>query len=70
MKAYTQLNYNLSQAAVWMTEHPTAVRVALIVLPILLALGMALFTYDTSFACPLGGSGGTAGSGGGGGCKS
>lgn len=49
--------------SLWMFEHPQAVKLAILMLPIILALGMALLTSNPLYALP--GGGGGSGSGGG-----
>lgn len=49
--------------SLWMFEHPKAVKLAIVLLPIILALGMALLSSNPLYALPDG----TGGGGGGGG---
>ena len=61
MKPYAQLTSTFSSASLWLAEHPGVVRVALIAMPILVALGAAMLAHTPVYACPVGGSGGTCG---------
>lgn len=58
MTATTKLQFATTQIAVWMSQHRTATRVALFVLPVAVALAAALLTQTPVYACPAGSSGG------------
>jgi len=53
MYTYSQLIRNVSNKLFWLNAHPLAVKVVLITLPFILALGAALLTQNTAYACPL-----------------
>jgi hypothetical protein len=57
MNAYSRL----STAALWLADHPLVVRIALIALPMVLALGAALLTHSPVYADPTGSGGSTGG---------
>lgn len=57
MSLTLQLKSGFSIAALWLSAHPTVVRLTLIVLPIALALAAALLGYSPAYACPAGSSG-------------
>jgi hypothetical protein len=62
MSTPSKLQFATQQAAHWLSQNPTAVRVALFVAPVALALAVALATGTPVYACP-------AVSSGGGGCR-
>jgi len=53
----TQLNAQTIRLAVWLNQHPAAVKVAMVALPIALALAAALLMHDLAYACPVAGQG-------------
>jgi hypothetical protein len=57
MTTSAKIQFAGTQVALWINQNPTATRVALFVLPVALALGFALFTGSTVYACPAGSSG-------------
>ena len=62
MTAATKFEFATTKIALWMSKNPTATRLALIVLPVVVAVAFALMTHTSVYACP-------AGSSGGGGCR-
>ena len=62
MPTTSKLELAASQIALWVSQNPTATRVALFVLPVTVALAVALATGTPVYACP-------AVSSGGGGCR-
>lgn len=61
MKLYTHLTSTTSSASLWLADHPAMLRMALVALPLLLALAAALMTNSPAYASPTGGGGGTTG---------
>lgn len=60
MVAYSQLKWNVSNKLLWLATHPWAVKIVLVALPLAIALGAALLTANTAYACPIE-QGGTCG---------
>ena len=57
MQLSFQLKSDLSNATMWLEKHPAVLRVALLALPLAVALITALVGGDVAYACPLGGGG-------------
>jgi hypothetical protein len=57
MTATSKLQFATTQASLWMSQHPTATRVALIVVPVVAAIAFALATGTSVYACPAVSSG-------------
>jgi hypothetical protein len=57
MTTSAKLQHAGTQVALWINQNPAATRVALFVLPVVVALGFALFTGSPVYACPAGSSG-------------
>jgi hypothetical protein len=57
MYAYSQLKWNVSNKLFWLTVHPWAVKIALVILPLVIALGASLLTANAAYACPADSSG-------------
>lgn len=57
MTAASKLQFAAAQVSQWMTQHPTATRVALFVAPVVAAIAVALATGTPVLACPSGSSG-------------
>lgn len=57
MTATAKLQFAGTKLALWMNENPTATRMALLVLPVAIALAAALMTGSTVYACPAASSG-------------
>jgi len=57
MQLSLQLKSTISNATVWLAEHPAVLRVALLALPLAMALITALVGSDVAYACPAGGGG-------------
>ena len=57
MTAYNKLQFAAAQVSQWMSQHPTATRVALFVAPAVAAIAFALATGTPVLACPSGSSG-------------
>ena len=57
MQLSFQLKSVLSNATMWLERRPAVLRVALLALPLALALITALVGGDVAFACPVGGGG-------------
>ncbi len=51
MPASTQLSLAASRALVWFNANPTAVRIALMALPVGLALAAAILGFHPVYAC-------------------
>jgi hypothetical protein len=58
MTLTSRFTANVSTVALWLAEHPVAVSLAAAIVPVVLALALALFTHNTAIACPLGSAGG------------
>ncbi len=43
--------------ALWLDQNPELVRVAVIAVPVVLALALALLGHDLAYACPVAGQG-------------
>jgi hypothetical protein len=52
MYAYSQLKWNVSNKLLWLAAHPWAVKIVLVALPLVIALGTALLTANAAYACP------------------
>lgn len=57
MNASTKIQFASTQIAQWMSKYPTATRVAMFVLPLTIALAVALATGTSVYACPSGSCG-------------
>jgi hypothetical protein len=57
MTATSKLQYTTTQVALWMSQNPTATRVALFVVPVVAAVAFALATGTPVYACPAVSSG-------------
>jgi hypothetical protein len=57
MTTSAKIQFAGTKVALWINENPTATRVAMFVLPVALALGLALLTGNTAYACPAASSG-------------
>ncbi len=53
MTLTSRFTANVSAVSLWLAEHPVAVTLAAVVVPVVLALAFALFTHNTAIACPL-----------------
>ena len=60
MEFNTRLSNSVASFGLWLAQNPSVVRTALVALPLLLALGAALLTSGSVYACPAG-SGGSCG---------
>lgn len=58
MTLTSRFTTNVSAVSLWLAEHPVAVTFAAAIVPVVLALALALFTHNTAIACPLGSAGG------------
>jgi hypothetical protein len=57
MNITSKFQFASTQVALWMSQNPTATRVALFVVPVVVTLAVALATGSTVYACPSGSSG-------------
>lgn len=57
MSTSAKIQFAGTQVVQWMNENQTATRVAMFVLPVVIALSVALLTGTTAYACPSGSSG-------------
>jgi len=58
MSTTAKLQLTSNQIALWMSQNPTAARVAMVVVPVIAAMAIALATGTTAYACPAVSSGG------------
>ena len=57
MSTSAKIQFAGTQVVLWMNQNPTATRVAMFVVPVVVALSVALLTGTTAYACPSGSSG-------------
>jgi len=61
MTTALRLNSRLTRITLWLSERPVLVRAAMVALPVVLALAVALLSHNSVYAQPISGGGGVGG---------